>query len=249
MIATSLGFLRSLAIYHNPLALARWTRFYKGIITQGDLVFDIGAHVGNRSRAMRRAGGRVVAVEPQRPFSTFLQRTLPPDITVLDVAVGRENTEATLAVSSRHPTVSTISADFVRSGSSATGFEHVAWDDAQVVEVVTLDDLIIRFGVPRYVKIDVEGAEAEVLAGLSQPLPLISVEYLPAMPDLGFALVDQLGAMGNTRFNVVVGETGAFLWRKWQSSGEVQAWLKQLAPDAQSGDLFASRAETVGPGN
>lgn len=239
----NLGFLRSLAVYHNPVSLGRWRRFYRGLLAPGDLVFDIGAHVGNRARAMRRAGARVVAIEPQAPFSGFLRRTLPRDITVLEVAVGRESGEMTLAISSRHPTVSTLSRDFVGAGKTAAGFEHVVWDRNQTVQVVTLDDLIARFGAPRYVKIDVEGAEDAVLAGLSHPVPLISVEYLPAMPALAHGLVDRLAQQGNDRFNLVVGETGAFLWPDWRDGASVKAWLDTQALDAQSGDLFAMRRE------
>ena len=64
----------------------------------------------------------------------------------------------------------------------APGFEGVAWDAAETVEVTTLDRLIADHGLPRFVKIDVEGAEAEVLAGLSHAVAWIAFESLPASP-------------------------------------------------------------------
>lgn len=235
------GLLRSLAIYHNPLSQLRWRRFYGQVLTQGELCFDIGAHVGTRARAMRGAGARVVALEPQWPFSAYLQRTLPRDITVLPAAAGRESTQGTLAVSSRHPTVSTLKRDFVEAGKTADGFEHVDWDDAQTVSIVTLDDLIECFGPPAYVKIDVEGSEEDVLAGLSHPVDLISVEYLPALPMLALTLVDLLTSMGNDQFNIVRGESGRFLWPDWQDKDATMAWLDLQDPSAVSGDIFARR--------
>ncbi|MFD0981478.1 FkbM family methyltransferase [Tropicimonas aquimaris] len=238
-VRVGMGLLRSLAIYHNPVSVLRWRRFYKTILKSGELVFDIGAHVGSRARAMRAAGAQVVAVEPQYPFSLFLRRTLPRDITVLEVAIGQEAAEMTMAVSSRHPTVSTLNGDFVTAGASAVGFEHVRWDREQPVSVITLDGLIERFGNPAYVKIDVEGYEIAVLAGLSRPVPLISVEYLPAYPHLAKALVGRLEALGLARFNVVEGESGAFLWPCWRDGEEVTAWLEQLDPTSKPGDLFA----------
>ncbi|MEM9975295.1 MAG: FkbM family methyltransferase [Pseudomonadota bacterium] len=241
-LAAAFGFLRSLAIYQNPLLLWRWRRFYSAILRPGVLAFDVGAHLGTRARAMRAAGARVVAVEPQAPFSAFLRLTLPRDITVLDVALGREVTQGTMAVSSRHPTVSSLSAEFVAAGETAAGFEHVRWDRHQAVKVLTLDALIARFGMPDYIKIDVEGGEMTVLQGLSHPVPMISVEYLPAMPQLARDLIDRMHAMGFERFNIVRGEGGAFLWADWQGREATVAWLKALDANAKSGDLFAARA-------
>jgi len=40
-------------------------RLYAQFIRPGDLVFDVGAHVGDRVASFRRLGARVIAVEPQ----------------------------------------------------------------------------------------------------------------------------------------------------------------------------------------
>ena len=40
-------------------------RLYGSFVRRGDLVFDVGAHVGDRVASFRRLGARVVAVEPQ----------------------------------------------------------------------------------------------------------------------------------------------------------------------------------------
>src|ERR1700741_472726 len=60
------GLVRSLAIYHAiPLRERRLKSFYRRFVRPGDLVFDVGAHVGNHVRAFSSLGCRVVAVEPQ----------------------------------------------------------------------------------------------------------------------------------------------------------------------------------------
>ncbi|QFT62683.1 FkbM family methyltransferase [Roseivivax sp. THAF30] len=234
-----LGFGRSFVIYCNPLAIRTWRRFYRSHLTTGDLVFDIGAHMGTRARAMRSAGARVIALEPQMPFARFLRHTLPKDITLIEAAAGETETEAEMAVSSRHPTVSSLTNAFVAGAANTPGFDHVRWDRRQTVRVVTLDGLIAQFGHPRYIKIDVEGFELQVLSGLSQAVPLISVEYLPAFPDLTHAVIDRLSALGPYTFNAVSGETGAFLWPEWRQASEVRDWLSGLSPTETSGDLFA----------
>jgi FkbM family methyltransferase len=234
-----LGLARSLAIYHNPATLRAWRRFYGQILRPGDLVFDVGAHVGTRARAMRRAGARVVALEPQALFARYLRLTLPRDVVLIEAAAGRAETEAEMAVSSRHPTVSSLQADFVSDAAAAPGFGHVRWDRTERVRMVTLDGLIARHGLPAYVKIDVEGFEIEVLSGLSRPVPLVSVEYLPGFRHLTHAVIDRLEGLGPCRFNPVVGERSGFLWDDWREGAAVRAWLDSLPPDASSGDLFA----------
>ena len=175
------GLARSLVIYRaRPWSIARLARFYRGIVGPGDLAFDIGAHVGNRTRALVRAGARVVALEPQRLFHAFLSRDLPAAVTLLPLAAGRAPGRATLAVSRLHPTVSSLAEGFPARMRRAPGFEGVDWDAAETVEVTTLDRLIADHGLPRFVKIDVEGAEAEVLAGLSHAVAWIAFESLPA---------------------------------------------------------------------
>jgi len=238
-MALWLGFLRSLVIYHNPVSIWAWRRFYRDMLAPGDLVIDVGAHVGMRARAMRAAGARVVALEPQHPFAGYLRRTLPRDVTLIEAAAGATETEAEMAVSSRHPTVSSLRAEFVEGASEAPGFGHVQWDRRQRVRMVTLDGLIARYGLPRYVKIDVEGFEIEVLAGLSQPVPIVSVEFLPGFPHLTHAVIDRLSALGAYRFNPVQGETGGFLWPDWRDARATKVWLDGLPGDATSGDLFA----------
>ena len=238
------GVLRSLVIYNHPIRRLAWTKFYRSLLRPGDLAIDVGAHVGTRTVAMRAAGARVIAVEPQTWFARFLRRTLPRDVVVLEVALGRAETISEMAVSSKHPTVSSLKRDFVDTASTAHGFENVRWDASQQVQVITLDRLIERYGIPRYVKLDVEGFEADVLAGLQTPVELISIEYLPGFPHFTHAAIDRLDELGPYLFNPVVGEGARFLWPHWRKSSEAREWLDGLGPDESSGDLFASREPT-----
>lgn len=238
-LRSAIGLGRSLAIYYGrPWRQRALVRFYRGLIGPGQLAFDIGAHVGNRSRALRRAGARVVAVEPQEPFAAFLRFTLPADVTLVQAACGAAPGEADLAVSSLHPTVSSLGA-LPAQGATAPGFTHVRWDARQRVEVTTLDALIITHGRPDFVKIDVEGAEPEVLAGLSQPVPVVAFEYLPALPGPAAAAVARLSALGAYEFNAVRGEAPEFLWSEWRDVAAVRDWLAARAPGEGPGDLYA----------
>ncbi len=239
-LASWAGLARSLVIYRaRPWRIARLTGFYRGIVSPGDLAFDIGAHAGNRTLALLRAGARVVALEPQRLFHAFLARDLPATVTLLPLAAGRATGRASLAVSRLHPTVSSLTLGFAERMRAAPGFSRVHWDAEQTVDVTTLDALIAAHGLPRFVKIDVEGFEAEVLAGLAQPVPWIAFEYLPATPETTAACVQRLAALGPYEYNLVNGEGRSFALAAWRDASGIGAALAQAAPNGRPGDVYA----------
>ncbi len=237
------GLARSLWMYYGkPWRQARLARFYAGLLPEGELAFDIGAHVGNRTRALRTAGLDVVAVEPQALFHRFLRATLPREgVTLCRRAVGASAGDVTLRISRRHPTVSSGAPGWPAQVAPDPGFAHVAWDAAERVPAVTLDGLIAAHGVPAFCKIDVEGMEAAVLSGLSQPLPMIAVEYLPAALAVAESCLDRLERLGRYEINAVRGEAGTFAWDTWKTPAAARSALRRMAADGRSGDLYARR--------
>lgn len=241
-LASLAGLARSLVIYRaRPWRTAALARFYRGLIRPGDLAFDVGAHVGNRTRALAAAGARVVALEPQRLFHRFLARDLPASVTLLPLAAGRTPGRTTLTVSRRHPTVSSTAEGFAERMGDAPGFRRVAWDARESVEVTTLDRLIADHGMPRFVKIDVEGAEAEVLAGLSRPVDWIAFESLPGCIEPTVASLDHLAGLGRYRFNFVEGERTGFAAPAWLDRDALVALLAAREPDRRPVDVYARR--------
>src|SRR6201989_3200627 len=91
MLGRAYGIARSLVLYHGvPGKHRRMVRFYGAVLGPGDIAFDVGAPGGNRVRAWRALGARVVAVEPQPDFVRLLRLLFGRDrgVTVLPVAVG-----------------------------------------------------------------------------------------------------------------------------------------------------------------
>ncbi|AHE98216.1 FkbM family methyltransferase [Thioalkalivibrio paradoxus] len=248
---TGFGILRSLVIYWRPGRQRSLRRLYRPFVPSGGLVFDIGAHLGDRSRAFAALGARVVALEPQPHLQRWLRRFAGshPSVVVRPQAVGRAAGQMRLAVSRLHPTVSTLSADWQQGlGRRNRSFRRVSWDRVVPVEVTTLDALIAEYGVPDFCKIDVEGFEAEVLAGLSQPLPAVSLEFVSGAIDVTQACVHRLSELGTYAFNAIPGERREYVFPEWQPPAALSAWLDAGAGGIASGDLYA-RLQPEDPGN
>lgn len=244
-----LGLWRSLLVYHGiPWRRAQLRRFYRRFVPAGGLAFDVGAHTGNRLQAFLDLGARVVAVEPQPELAARLARRHGTDARVhlVEGALGRAPGRATLLGSLRTPTVATLSGDFVARAGAASSFEGVRWQAGPEVVVTTLDTLIAAHGRPDFVKIDVEGFELEVLLGLSQPLPALSFEFLPAVRDVALACIDrleQLAGPGRYRYAVSLGERLRLLRPEGEPADALRAWLQALPADAPSGDVHAWLAD------
>lgn len=238
------GFLRSLAIYlARPGRLNRETVFLRPLIRSSDLCFDIGAHAGNRTRSLAHLGAQVIALEPQPLFARFLAWFFrrQDSVTILPWAVGADSGEVELNISPRTPTTTTVSREFVKVAARTEGFQQVRWTEHLIVPQTTLDQLIARYGQPRYCKIDVEGYEAEVLEGLSIPLTIISIEYLGQNPQPAIKALTRLKELGDYRYNASPGESMKFHFSEWRSAKEMSAWLEAGAEGQPFGDIYAVR--------
>ena len=236
------GILRSLRIYygdrqHGPAM----DRHYAQFVHSGELVFDIGAHVGDRIASFRRLGARVVAVEPQPALVNTLRLIYgrDPQVRIEETAVGRRQGSLEININIDNPTVSTGSGDFIAAATRAPGWEGQAWTRRLRVPLTTLDTLIARHGQPAFIKIDVEGFEAEALAGLSQPSAALSFEFTTIQRDVALACIERCTALGYRRFNAALGESQALVHREWIEAEAIAHWLAALPSEANSGDVYA----------
>jgi FkbM family methyltransferase len=215
-------------------------RLYSGFIQPGDLVFDVGAHVGDRIASFRRLGARVVAVEPQPAMARVLRLLygLSHAVVIEEVAVGRKPGITQMMINADNPTVSSVSPAFVDAARDAKGWETQRWTRSMEVAVTTLDSLMAKHGCPAFMKLDVEGFEEEALQGMSQAVRALSFEFTTIQREVGLACVERCSVMGYTRFNAALGESQTFV-NDWVTAKDIARWLMQLPLAANSGDVYA----------
>lgn len=230
-----------LLYYGIPGRGRAWRRFYQHFVQPGDLVFDAGAHVGSRSRALLACGARVVALEPQPLFANTIHFLLGrhPRLTLDTRALGAEVGETQLQVSRRTPTVSTLSTHWAVEVARTPGFDWVQWEAGPQVSVTTLDALIAEHGLPAFCKLDIEGYEAEALRGLSQPINMISLEYIPAAIAVALDCIERLEQLAAYEYNLVMGEYPQFTFNEWLSSEALRKTLTSISEGERAGEIYA----------
>jgi FkbM family methyltransferase len=244
VVRTVRATIRSLRIYYgDKRRAAAMDRLYGDFVRPGELVFDVGAHVGDRIASFQRLGARVVAVEPQPSMVRALRLLYGRSkfVTIEASAVGREPGRARMLINVDNPTVSSISPAFVEAAHDAPGWETQRWSETIDVVVTTLDALIAKHGVPAFIKLDVEGFEAEALSGLSLAVRAVSFEFTTIQRDVGLACIERCSAMGYRRFNAALGESQALIG-DWMSAQDIARWLTELPQAANSGDIYAVAA-------
>lgn len=208
-------------------------------LKSGDLCFDVGCHMGRKARAMRDCGAQVIGIEPEPVAQQMLELEFRNDskFTLVRMALADQPGKMTLH---RNENL------------SMTSFRD-GWGDVVediTVEVTTLDKLIHRFGLPVYCKVDVEGFEDRVFAGLTQPLPLVSfeihqhevdraVQCLKLFQRLGFATTN-LTPMDSAAFSfdgfITINEMIDELQNKWRWGSRCDLYVRSNLADQVSGN-------------
>jgi FkbM family methyltransferase len=214
--------------------------FYSQFFSRGDLVFDVGANVGEYSDVFSGCGAVVVAVEPNPECCKQLYRLAHRrNVRVEACAAGAETGCAELHISDVS-IFSTLNPEWVERTRDFPSYQNAHWTGTLIVPLVTLDNLARRHGVPVFVKIDVEGFEESVLQGMSFTPQFVSFEYAARLKHVGLACL-HLPCFRDYTFNAIVGREFRWLHPRWLKAEEARSWLSTYADVEEYGDFFAKR--------
>jgi len=177
-------------------------------LSPGDLVFDLGANRGNYTAGFVKKGCRVIAVEPQLAVHERLYYRFKKmrQVTCVCAAVADKPGEAVLHLNGGSTYISGPFVPDFQKGNFPT----------QKCKVVTIDALISRYGMPRAIKMDVEGHEAKALRGLSFPIEMMTMEFHSCNMEKLPICLDLLERFGEYKYNIVRnGDRGCYEFLKW----------------------------------
>ncbi len=212
-------------------------RFYSQFIRKGDVCFDVGANVGNRTEIFLELGATVVCVEPQQVCLNHLAKMFGNNNNVIIVAkaIGKEEGLGELQVCEDASVISTMSDKWRTEGRFSKNY---TWNATQQVRVTTLDSLVAEYGLPSFCKIDVEGFEESVIMGLTKRIPCMSFEFTREFFLDAKKCIDHLASIGQLALNCSLGESMTLRFERWVAPGELYKRLDSIEDESLWGDIL-----------
>jgi FkbM family methyltransferase len=215
--------------------------FYSGFVSKGDLVFDVGANFGEYSDAFLALGAHVVAIEPNAACCERLKKIAKRGSLVIEnCALGRADGQASMHICSQ-PGLSTLSNEWYETARTSPLHSQQSWSELTEVRVTTLDALAAKHGRPSFIKIDVEGFEVEVLAGMSFKPKALSFEFHFSLLQLASECLRNATIQGGYRFNYLLGNHQTFQLVEWVGCKEIELALSQASRAEEYGEIFCRR--------
>lgn len=205
------------------------------------LYFDIGANVGNWSLANIREDTTIIAVEAQRSFSyenLIKNVSMHKNIIPLNYAVHNTKDEYIkfYECSDYGYVLSTTNKEwFVNKNFRFYGSNYTE----VLCKTITIDNLILKYGIPNIVKIDVEGAEYEALTSLTHKVDNICFEWASEVKDVTLNCLDYLFKIGFTKFCIQQNDNYTFRPTEYEDISVIKTILSKQTPKVEWGMIWA----------
>jgi len=219
--------------------------FYRSLFNgfhRGDLIFDVGANDGRKTDVFLRLGARVLAVEPDEHNQQVIRekfltlRLARKPVVIVGKAVSDKVTTETMWIDRAGSSLNTLSHKWVETlKGDKTRFKHtnssLEFAQHRLIEATTLDDLIVAHGLPFFIKIDVEGYEANVVKGLRYRVPLLSFEAnLPEFRPEALECVELLERLSvDGKFNYAAEGRQTLALETWLDAGAFSQELEKCS--------------------
>jgi len=164
-----------------------------------NLIFDIGANGGKTVSEFILVADKVVCFEPNPTLANSLRSRFANNSVIVDErGVSNKNGTQTFKISNAD-TISTLSDDWINNSRFTGGYN---WDNHIQIETTTLNSIIDEYGIPDYIKIDVEGHEYELLTSFTKFLPdtLFSFEFAEEQKNKIDLTLQHLNKLGYNSF-------------------------------------------------
>lgn len=214
-------------------------KIYSRFVKPSDLVFDVGANEGDIADVFLELGAEVVAIEPQPELVKKLKKRFRRNkkIHIIQKGLSDKEEEKTFYINSKDRAISTFFEDWKKQEK----YKKKMWDKKLKIKTTTLDKLIDEFGVPKFVKIDVEGFEKNVLKGLHKKPKYISFEFVKSFQNLDdtrecMRIIKRISK--KAKFNYCSSEFSELALKEWLDSDKIINLLKENPDKNLEGDIY-----------
>jgi FkbM family methyltransferase len=216
-------------------------KFYSQFVRQGELVFDVGANVGVYSEIFAELGAQVVAIEPNPHCYRLLQNLSRRSRVKVEACAAGEAPGMVLLRLSDNSQLSSANPDWCAMVERSDSHRNAHWSGEIMVDATTLDDLAKRYGIPSFVKIDVEGFDDRVMGGMSFRPDALTFEFNRLLPAVATKCLESPVVASGYEFNFVHGGKMQCIAQAWLARKEFTERLDALAGEEASGDVIARR--------
>lgn len=206
------------------------------------LLFDIGANRGLYTDANRSKYQRSLLVEANPSLCTFLEEKYhgTPSIEIVNTIVSNKASE-TFYISNAD-TISTVDKEWIHNSRFAGTYQ---WQPVENIPTCSIDGLVGRYGLPSFIKIDVEGYEYNVLLSMTKAYSPLCFEWAEEKKDELLLSVKYLDTLGYTKFAVQQEDSYDYTIRddEWMSYEDTSVMLSSLCDATRKkywGMLWAS---------
>jgi FkbM family methyltransferase len=218
------------------------------IIKKNDLIFDVGCNMGNKSQEFLKFDTKIVGFEPQPKCVNMLNNIFANNSSIIIEPIGLDFFKGkSFIYEATHHTISSMSLDFINKVKEER-FTDCNWGKKIEIQVDTLDNMILKYGTPNYIKIDVEGYELNVLKGLSSSIENISIEFTPELCQNSIDCINYIETInGNCKYNYGYCNNNYFKYENWVNKEEIISYLKSVKDyKFEFGDIYIKKNKDAG---
>lgn len=211
--------------------------FYSSFLDKNNdnkLIFDIGANKGNKIKVFRKMGFEVIGLEPELTALSTLEYRFKNDknVKIVNKGVSNQEGELDIFITASRSGLNTLNqkwTEIVEENKDGRWNYNQRFKRAYKVKVITLQELIEQFGIPYFIKIDVEGLELNVIKGLHKLPPFISFECnLPEFKDETLEIIERISDLNPlTTYQYSINDS--LVAERWLKKNEIMNYISQTS--------------------